>query len=368
MRRRQQNKKYLLIIMLFSAVLTLILSGSVLSQATIPTRTPTPDPEEPTDPPPEPTDDDGNGGDNTPEPTDPPPSGNTSTPIPNATNTPVPGETNTPIPADTTTPAATNTLPPTQVEIATATSTSFPGAVTGTPTDTLPASATPFGGVIAPGTTPVSFPVVATAYPTAEICGEPPTFTTLITALVYAGPGNQYEFIETLASDESRPIVGRAIYNSWWLIQLDGKGTQAWINDRTGIVQGYTTNVPEVPAPAIDGVTPTPGIPWEPTPVHDCALTPTPVASDAEAAVAQTTTEDGDGIGGSGIQTDDSEQGAVESDQREIAAATAAPLEIPGATSPTPNLLPIAGLILIIAAVFVALFLRRNPGGGEPTS
>lgn len=355
--------------MLFSAVIALIVTGSVLGQATIPTRTPTPNPEEPTDPPPEPTDDDddNNGGNNTPQPTNPPSGGSTSTPQPtnppsggntstpgsNVTNTPLPNVTSTAVPGETTVPLATNTQLPTREVISTETS---------TPIITGDGTATPFAENIAPGTTPVSFPVVATAFPTAETCGEPPTFTTLITALVYAGPGNQYDFIETIASDETRPIVGRAIFNSWWLVQIDGKGNQAWINDRTGIVQGNTLNLPEVPAPAIDGVTPTPGSRWDPTPVSDCTLTPTPTLSESEIAAAAETTEDG--IGGSNIQTNDSEEVVAGGDQREISAATAAPLEIPS-TSPTPNLLPIAGLILIIAAVFVALFLRRNPGGGE---
>jgi hypothetical protein len=47
----------------------------------------------------------------------------------------------------------------------------------------------------------------------------------------------------------------------------------------------------------------------------------------------------------------------------------AAPLEFEvQPTTPTPNLLPIAGLVLVIAAIFVALFLRRNPGGSDTGS
>jgi hypothetical protein len=345
MTRRQQIIILLLFFMLSSAVLATAISGNVLGQMTIPTRTPTPDPDDPTDPPPEPTDD--NGDDNPPGATDVPPTN--PPPSSNATNTPIPPGT----------PETTSTPLPGPTVSSTPTASPVGGVVTTTATELVSETSTPFGGVLAPGTTPVSFPVVATAFPTAQICGEPPTFTTLITSLVYSGPGNEYEFVETLAADETRPIVGRAIYESWWLIQLDGKFNQAWINDRTGIVQGNTANVPEVPAPAIDGTTPTPGVRWDPTPVYDCELTPTSTATgSAGEAASGTTNEDGQ----DSIAQPDSER-----DQRSLIAATAAPLDIPS-SAPTPNLLPIAGLVLIIAAVFVALFLRRNPGGGEPSA
>ena len=352
MTRRQQIVIMMLFILLSSAVIAFALPGNVLGQMTIPTRTPTPKSDNATDPPPDPTDDNG-GGNNTPNPTNPPPARSSSTPSSNATDTPIPVVG---------TPLATNTV---QLPVSSATSTIMViGTATPSANGTIPASSTPFGGVLAPGTTPVSFPVVATAFPTAEQCGEPPTFTTLITAIVYSGPGNEYTFIETLAADETRPIVGRAVYSPWWLIQLDGKFNQAWINDKTGVIHGNTANVPEVPAPDIDGVTPTPGIPWAPTPVNDCDLTPTVAATSSMVIVGSSTTIEEQGVsleGESGSQSD------LESDQRSIAASTAAPLDLPS-SAPTPNLLPIAGLVLIIAAVFIALFLRRNPGGGESSS
>jgi hypothetical protein len=50
-------------------------------------------------------------------------------------------------------------------------------------------------------------------------------------------------------------------------------------------------------------------------------------------------------------------------------AESAAPLELGVAsTTPTPNLLPIAGLVLVIAAIFVGLFLRRSTGGSDASS
>lgn len=363
MTRRQHMIILLLFLLLSSAAISFALTGSVMGQATIPTRTPTPRPGNPTDPPP--TDDGGGGGggnntpqpsrtpgggNNTPQPTDVPGGGSSATPASNLTNTPIPS-------------VGTAAASGTPLPIGAATEVG--NAATQTAVSMLAASATPFGGVIAPGTTPITFPVVATAFPTAEPCGEPPTFTTLITALVYTGPGNEYDFIQTIGADETRPIVGKAMYDSWWLIQLDAKFTQAWINDRTGVVQGNTANLPEVAAPAVGGVNPTPGTPWEPTPEFDCALTPTATPTSSDPAV----------IGGSNSETiaeSGEEDGSIvqigsENDQRDIAAATAAPLDIPE-SSPTPNLLPIVGLVLIIAAVFVALFLRRNPGGGEPSS
>jgi hypothetical protein len=187
----------------------------------------------------------------------------------------------------------------------------------------------------------------------------------MIAAKFYSGPGNDYELIDTLEPDETRPIVGRAIYSSWWLIQLDGKFNQAWINDTTGIVQGNTNHVPEIQAPKIDGVTPTPGIQWEPTPDHACDLTPTvTVTSPAEAVVSGIIIDDGED---SFQNTDTSASLDSETYQRNLVASTAVPLDILSAAR-TPNLLPIAGLVLIIAAVFVALFLRRSPGGDEPSA
>ncbi len=344
MRHRQTFVMLLLFILLFTAVLAIAVPGSVLGQMTIPTRTPTPKPIDPTDPPPEPTDD--NGGGNPPSPTDPPPVQTSLTPSNGSTNTPIP-------PGSTQVPTGTIQIPVSPTRTA--------------GVGTVPATTTskPIDLVIAPGTTPVSFPVVAKAFPTAKPCGIPPTFTTLITAKVRSGPGNDYDLIEILAKDQTRPIVGRAVYSSWWLIQMDGKFNQGWINDDTGIAHGNTNNVPQIPAPNINGSTPTPGVKWDATPIHVCELTATvtPISL-ADQVVSGTINEEG---GGSSSESENAIKLESESDERNIIAATAAPLEIPSA-APTPNLLPIAGLVLIIAAVFVALFLRRSPGGGEPTS
>ena len=333
----------ILFILLFSVVFVLANPNKVLGQFTVPTRTPVPD--SPTDPPPKPTDDEGdNGGGNQPPPSDTPQPADT--PVP-PTNTPIlPITTQSPTPPGTNT-AVTQTQTPPGSALPTL---PFPTKASGDQIDK-----------IAPGTTPVAFPVVATSFPTAEPCGEPPTITTLTTANVYDGPGSDYPVSETLGPKEVRPIVGRAANAAWWLIQLDGKYTQAWISDKAGTVQGFTGDIPIIKAPSINGVSPTPGKQWDPTPAPNCTPTPTP-------------TSDGTVISGSLLDdsTSSSEKVGpisainVAADQRSQIAGAASPLglEVPS-TAPTPNLLPIAGLILIVAAIFVALFLRRNPGGDD---
>jgi hypothetical protein len=214
---------------------------------------------------------------------------------------------------------------------------------------------------------------LATAYPTAEPCGEPPTFTTLTTANVYGGPGSDYPVQETLAANETRPIVGRAAYATWWLIQLDGKYRQGWISDKAGTVQGYTGNVPHIEAPAINGALPTPGQEWNPTPDPMCTPTPTPTTN--ATVISGSIIEYGDSSSDKVTTAETSAEAGTVADieaateQRAEAAEAAAPLELDvPTTTPTPNLLPIAGLVLIIAAIFVALFLRRNPGGSDSSS
>jgi hypothetical protein len=217
---------------------------------------------------------------------------------------------------------------------------------------------------IAPGSTPVEFPILATAYPTTEPCGEPPTFTTLATANVYGGPGSDYLVLETLSDNEVRPIVGRAAYATWWLIQLDGKYNQGWISDKAGTVQGYTGNIPIIDAPSINGALPTPGSEWNPTPAPVCTPTPTPTS---DGSVISGSIIDYDGPASEKVTTNaDTETAAA---QRDELAEAAAPLELGVASAtPTPNLLPIAGLVLVIAAIFVALFLRRSTGESDAGS
>ena len=348
-----KNSRFVFVLILFALLFSIVLAlanpNKMLGQMTIPTRTPVP--ESPTDLPPQPTDDGDNGG-NRPSPSD----------TPQPTDTPVP---------PTAVPPTNTAIPPNTVQSPTPTHTST--AVTPTKTSpesslpTYPTATTVTGvqiGKIAPGTTPVAFPVVATSFPTAEPCGEPPTITTLTIANVYDGPGSDYLVSETLGAKEVRPIVGRAAHTTWWLIQIDGKFSQAWISDKAGTVHGFIANVPIIEAPAINGASPTPGKQWDPTPAPICTLTPTPT-SDEVIIIGSLV----DGSSSSSEKVGSISDVNMAEDQRSQIAEAASPLEleIPSAT-PTPNLLPIAGLVLIVAAIFVALFLRRSPGGGDSTS
>ena len=339
----------ILFALLFSVFLVLANPNKVLGQMTIPTRTPVPD--TPTDSPPQPTDDDGDNGGNKPSPSD--------TPQPE----------NTPVPSPTPVPPTNTAVPPNTVQSPTPKNTAVTLTKT-SPDSSLPTypTATTVSGTqidkIAPGTTPVAFPVVATSFPTAEPCSEPPTITTLTIANVYDGPGSDYLVSETLGAKEVRPIVGRAAYTTWWLIQIDGKLTQAWISDRVGTVQGFTGNVPIIEAPAINGALPTPGEQWDPTPEPICIPTLTPTS---DAAVISGSLADGSSSSSEKAGTISDIN--VAADQRSQIAEAASPLtlDVPSAT-PTPNLLPIAGLVLVVAAIFVALFLRRNPGESDSSS
>ena len=336
------SRRHLIIpLLIFSAavmsVAMLASPRAAWGQMTIPTRTPTPGPD--TDPPPTTPPDDGGGdngggggGDNG-------GGGNNQQPPSNPTNTPVPQG-----PPATATPAGTQ-------------ATATPATEATTPTATRPAttpSATPFVTVIeymAPNTTRVPYPDTE-EYPEAEECEEPPTIRTLATTTMYVGPGSDYDVVVALERDAVRPIVGRAQYGPWWLVQLDPSGRQAWISDKAVAVSGNTANVPLIPADPIDDASPTPGPTWEPTPAVNCDVTKTatPTATATEAA----------GIGAGSAAAAESEVSS--SGSEEIAAPTPAPLDIE-ADSQTPNFLPIAGLVLVVAAVFLALFLRRNPGG-----
>jgi hypothetical protein len=145
-----------------------------------------------------------------------------------------------------------------------------PGNGTGTPTDT-DASATPDADL-----TPITLaPTPVGGYlPTAEPCGLPPTVLALAAVNVREGPGLDYEVANILVYLEVRPIIGRAADAAWWLIELPDD-SEGWVFDQAIIINGYTGNVPIVPAPPVDGSTPTPGTPWQPTPNPVCTPLPT---------------------------------------------------------------------------------------------
>jgi hypothetical protein len=114
--------------------------------------------------------------------------------------------------------------------------------------------------------------------PTAESCGVPPTIKAQNPTNVRQGPGANYPVAGQLVYLEVRFILGRAADAAWWLIQLDD-GKTGWVAGDVVIVQGYIGGVPIVSAPAINGQTPTPGAPWNPTPLPFCTVTPTATAT-----------------------------------------------------------------------------------------
>ncbi len=144
-----------------------------------------------------------------------------------------------------------NTKPPPEKATLTATSTSTPLSVTLAPT--------PEGSYL------------SAAVP----CDANPTVQTLDRTNVRSGPGIEYDSIAMLVFLEVRPIVGRAEFSEWWLVEL-ADGSTGWVSDQVVIVQGYTGYVPIADAPNIDGETPTPGPIWNPTPNPICTPPPSP--------------------------------------------------------------------------------------------
>jgi uncharacterized protein YraI len=105
----------------------------------------------------------------------------------------------------------------------------------------------------------------------------PPTAQSLAAVNVREGPGLDYAVINVLIYLEVRPLVGRAADATWWLIELVD-GTQGWVFDQAVLISGYTGAVEIIDAPALDDETPTPGIPWQPTPNPICTPQPTQTA------------------------------------------------------------------------------------------
>ena len=351
------------LLIIFAATAVLVTPLTVLSQPTIPTITPKPQPQ-PTNPPPKPTSDNGGGGN--PSPTDPPPQ-----------PTAVPAQpTNTPLPAA---PTATDfAVVPLASPTAGASPTSTTAALVASPT-------------MAILTTVVAFPPDATPFPTAQPCGLPPTFQPNAAITVYTGPDSAYPPAGLLAAAQARPIVGRAAFVHWWVIQLDRSGRIGWVSDISGTVQGSTSRVSIMSAPALNGTAPTPGAaPWVPTPNSTCDTVSEGAAEAAPAEpvvnpIAETgppsnqpqiesvsgavpsadaaTTTELDLSGETSARRGQGDAAAAAADQLVAdLAADAQPLEA-ASTPSAPNYLPIVGIALIVAAVIVGVFLRRGSGG-----
>jgi hypothetical protein len=324
---------------------------------TIPTRTPAG--EKPTEPP-----DDGGGGE--PEPTEEPPA--TEQPFPTAapqvpTNAP-------PLQSSATAVAAPATATP---QLAAATATQFavvPAAATGTPQ-----GATFIDEIVA-------FPANDQPFPEAGPCGLPPTFMSRDAISVYAGPSSSYPLAGLLGAGEVRPIVGRAAFVAWWVIQLDRSGRIGWVSDESGAVHGYIERTPIITAPELDGVAPTPGgIPWLPVPEAECTA---PELAAGAAIVADTgefsppsgKPDSLDAIAPADASALVEIQGAAAAGELELIvtdrgaatdpllaelAGSADPLALPASNDvQLPDLLPVAGAVLIVASLLLGLLARRR--------
>lgn len=143
-----------------------------------------------------------------------------------------------------------------------------------TPTPTLiPITlvATPVGGFI----------------PTAVSCGFPPTVQAQNTTRIRLGPGIDYDIIGQLVYLETRPIVGRAPDSEWWVIQFSNNQT-GWISNEVVNIHGNISGIPIVAASPLNGVEPTPGTAWNPTPNPSCP-TVTPSATPTATEIAPST-------------------------------------------------------------------------------
>jgi hypothetical protein len=304
---------------------------------TIPTRTPIPDSNAP--PPPQPT--------NPPAPTA---SGNEGSPA--ATNTPEPGQIVNPPP-----PAGQSTQTP---------DTSIPGGATA-------ASQSGSSG-IQQGERSIGI----------DPCDETPYIQALSRITVHAGPGLNYPVVSTLERDELRPITGRARFATWWQIQLRSN-LLGWVLDEEVNEFGNTALVPIIDPPLLNGIAPTPGVLWEPTPVsfEPCLPTETP-----------TSTNDGTtGAIAAGNEANAIQEGETEMTETAVAAAIVGDEEatpLPGSVDSTLAgdvgvtergleasrisngsnnglnlILPLVGIGLIAAGILLAL-LARNRSSTPP--
>ena len=327
------KRNVIVVLILLIGVIGLSIPGASVVRAqdgTVPTRTPTPDPNQPTRVSPTATRD-GSG--------NPPP-------------------------------AATQT----STAAPTATGTQQAGQLTATPT--LPSVGTVTGGTLQSGSAP------------AGGCDETPYIRAIVRLTTYAGPGADYDPVATLEPQEMRRITGRAADATWWQIQLDA-ATVGWVHAREVDEFGNTALVTTVDTPPRNRVTATPGVPWNPTPLPllTCVPTPTPSATPTSTQTPPAV-ESGSGAGETGATNGGGqsvgatpEQSVVETTGNETAQGGVAMPPGPGvssrgsessrAASPTSStnlILPIAGLALIGGGIILALLSRNRVGKQGPPS
>ncbi|MEZ4516248.1 MAG: hypothetical protein R3C44_05195 [Chloroflexota bacterium] len=338
----------LLLVTLFAYILS---GGLAYAQdPTIPTKTPVPENTEPAPPP-------------------------TATPKPDngGGNNPPPAPTDTPVPQTGATATAT-----TQSVVPSATSVTGGGIATATAVSTLD-STDSTGSVVAPGT--------SNGAVGGDLCSQPPMVVAIDLTLVHAGPGEDYPLVGSLPAQEERLIVGRAGYAEWWQILLINQDPQliGWVSDADVDEYGDTGSVLIVDPPLLNGVLPTPGAIWQPTPIPvictptpsptptataTTTATPTPTATAEAQSAAGLTDETGTGSQtaertGSAAEFDsqDSTVGKqlLEAESGEAAAATSDSTTTSGSSGSTALWIPLLGVGLIAGGVLIALLFRSKP-------
>ena len=294
------------------------------------------------------------------------------------TRTPTPGSGQPPNPTATSADPGNPPPAPTQ--------TTDPGSTVPAPTGTNVASGTVVATEMAMPTVGLGGTVRVNPGGAGE-CSDTPYIRATERLIVYGGPGADFGPVATLDEEEMRPITGRAGFAQWWQIQVK-PNMLGWVTDAEVDEFGNTALVPVVSPPAINGATPTPGTPWNPTPLPllTCVPTPTPTAtptgtatpaapdsagdSSGDAAVANPQGGDAAGmvlaeIEATPIMVNEEQASPPQQDSASGTGLTSRGSDASRAAAPTSMtnlLLPLAGLTLIAGGIVLAL-LSRNRGG-----
>lgn len=214
-------------------------------------------------------------------------------------------------------------------------------------------------------------------------CDETPHIQALSRIAVHAGPGIDYPVVATLENGDVRLIIGRAEFAPWWQIQVRPR-LVGWVLDDEVNEFGNLALVPIVEPPLLNGVAPTPGVPWNPTPSPIICLevlTPVPpatattesalgVVAEVPAAGSGESTQSGSTpvpissgeIFADSIETGSSLPAGLGVTERSMRASRSATTT----SDPLNLVLPLAGILLIGAGILVAL-LTRNRGDASTT-
>ena len=102
--------------------------------------------------------------------------------------------------------------------------------------------------------------------------------------ILRSGPDTTYDVVQLLAQDDVLQLLGRFGFGPWWYVELlDGTQRRGWVADTAVRIAGYVDLLPELGAPSVNGVAPTPAPRWQITPVPNnqcsCGLYPVLQAS-----------------------------------------------------------------------------------------